>query len=268
MVTKIEIVDNTNTPLSYLRGLNGFENGKTFEFKPGINIIIGKNGSGKSTLLKLIEKYTLLDKDCHNEQLLMDLFKFNDNKIKDGVRVYGDYECSLFRLCHMDEMVNSDTSLSSFENFGATFTSMHSSTGEGVIIALQTMFKKMFSPNAKLSFPMSRIEDMSENSNDTWKERAKIYLEYVKNNKVETKEKEYTILIDEPDRNLDIENIKEIFCILGNPKENTQVIAVIHNPLLIYRLSKEKDVNIIEMEEGYVDKIKSEVDYLTNKKKK
>ena len=266
MITKIEIVDNTNTPLLYICDLNGFENGKTFEFKPGVNIIIGKNGSGKSTLLKLIEKYTLLDKDCHNQQLLSDLFKFTGHKIKDGVRVYGDYKCSLFRLCHMDEMVQSDTALSSFENFGATYMSKHSSTGEGVIIALQTMFKKMFSANAKLLFPLNVIEDIAENSNDTWSERAKAYLEYVKNNTVDLKEKEYTILIDEPDRNLDIENIKEIFCILGNRKENTQVIAVIHNPLLIYRLSKEKDVNFIEMEPGYLQKIKNEIDYLTNKK--
>lgn len=266
MITKIEIVDNTNTPLSYICDLNGFENGKTFEFKPGVNIIIGKNGSGKSTLLKLIEKYTLLDKDCHNKQLLSGLFEITNNDIKDGVRVYGDYKASLFRLCHMTEMANSNTAFSSFENFGATYMSMNSSTGEGVLIALQTMFKKMFSTNAKLSFPLTDIEDIATDSNDIWKERARAYLEYIKKNTIDFKEKEYTILIDEPDRNLDIENIKEIYCILGNRKKNTQVIAVIHNPLLIYRLSSQKDINFIEMEPGYLEKIKNEVDYLTNKK--
>ena len=91
-------------------------------------------------------------------------------------------------------------------------------------------------------------------------------MEYIKKNTIDFKEKEYTILIDEPDRNLDIENIKEIYCILGNRKKNTQVIAVIHNPLLIYRLSSQKDINFIEMEPGYLEKIKNEVDYLTNKK--
>ena len=99
MITKIEIVDNTNTPLLYICDLNEFENGKTFEFKPGVNIIIGKNGSGKSTLLKLIEKYTLLDKDCHNPKLLGDLFKFTGHNIKDGVRIYPkNAKCFVFEV--------------------------------------------------------------------------------------------------------------------------------------------------------------------------
>ena len=61
--------------------------------------------------------------------------------------------------------------------------------------------------------------------------------------------------MDEPDRNLDINRIKEVYNILSQEKENTQIIAVVHNPVLIYRLSKSKNVNIIEMTEGYVEDV-------------
>ena len=61
--------------------------------------------------------------------------------------------------------------------------------------------------------------------------------------------------MDEPDRNLDINRIKEVYNILSQEKENTQIIAVVHNPVLIYRLSKSKNVNIIEMTKGYVEDV-------------
>lgn len=61
--------------------------------------------------------------------------------------------------------------------------------------------------------------------------------------------------MDEPDRNLDITRIKEIYDILNHKKENTQIIAVIHNPILIYKLSKRSHVNIIEMTDGYVEDV-------------
>ena len=36
----------------------------------------------------------------------------------------------------------------------------------------------------------------------------------------------------------------------------TQLICVIHNPILIYKLSKLNYINWIELSEGYLDKIK------------
>lgn len=65
MTTKVIINDNTQTPLSHLHKLDAFKNGKEYEFKPGINIIIGRNGCGKSTLMNLIALYTLCyKKEC------------------------------------------------------------------------------------------------------------------------------------------------------------------------------------------------------------
>lgn len=61
MVEKVVIYDNTKSPVRYLSSLDTFNNGKSYEFHTGVNIIVGENGSGKTTLLKIIEKYLLVD---------------------------------------------------------------------------------------------------------------------------------------------------------------------------------------------------------------
>ena len=91
------------------------------------------------------------------------------------------------------------------------------------------------------------------------KSREKYY-KYIQEHTIEGDE--WTILMDEPDRNLSLENIQNIKDILSFHKQNTQVIAVIHNLLLIYSLFKNKDVNFIEMNKGYIKKVKTEVENL------
>ena len=36
------------------------------------------------------------------------------------------------------------------------------------------------------------------------------------------------------EKGIDVSNIKEIYDILKEPRDDTQIIAVVHNPLLIY----------------------------------
>ena len=65
--------------------------------------------------------------------------------------------------------------------------------------------------------------------------------------------------MDEPDRNLSIDNIKQIKGILSFHKPQTQIIAVIHNPLIIYALADNKEINFIEMTPNYVQKVKQTI---------
>lgn len=72
---------------------------------------------------------------------------------------------------------------------------------------------------------------------------------------------EYTVLMDEPDRNLDIKNIMQVYEILSFHKPQTQIIAVVHNPALIYKLSKLDCVYFVEMTKGYLKKV---IDFVNN----
>lgn len=82
---------------------------------------------------------------------------------------------------------------------------------------------------------------------------AKENISYKENSFVPTPEE----FIDEPDKNLDISNIEELYGVLSYQKEMTQLICVIHNPILIYKLSKLDYINFIELTNGYLDSIKN-----------
>lgn len=259
MVTKVCINDNTNTPIRYLSDLDNFQNGKTFEFKAGVNIIVGENGSGKSTLLNLIKRYLLVDhRGCGRgifnnriNALCKDIVD-RTPKLYDGVGVYADYDKNTFSLCHEGE-IESDEIMKSRLNFAAYIEQARASTGEAVVVAINALWKIIFSPDAKLKFDYSALKsDYPE------------YVEYVDKHRIECAD-EYTILMDEPDRNLSLENIGHIRNVLSFHKEQTQIIAVIHNPLLIYYLVKKNTVNVVEMTEGYVDKVMRTVKEMTRK---
>lgn len=259
MVYKVTIEDNKNTPIKYLADLKAFKNGTEYTFNSGVNIIVGENGCGKTTLMKLIQKYLLVGQqqcDEKNVNQLFEDYKLKDGEMLNGVDVYADYTTNIFRMAHPEEYRGeAGIGLQSFENFGALGIMMRSSTGEGVTTAINNLWNLMFSGKASLSFPKL----------SGWrKEKYAAYIGYAKEHRIKPteEEKEITILMDEPDRNLDIENINQIKGILSFHKPQTQIIAVIHNPLLIYSLSKNKEVNFIEMTEGYIQKIKTTIDNL------
>lgn len=266
MIEKLIVTDNTKSPLHYITGLKNFKNGTEYIFHPGVNIIVGENGCGKSTLLKLIKKYLLVDYiecdkgeyNCNINALFHDYRdKDSDNPfdlkktLLDGIEVFADYKKNTFRLCHAEEKLGNDSALKTFNSFGTYYTQLSSSTGEGVLVAINSLFNYMFSKDAKLFYDYSQFRNGSHDE----------YVDYVDRHRVEN-HNEWTIIMDEPDRNLSIDSINDIKCILDYHKENSQVIAVIHNPLLIYSLSKNKDINFIELTPGYINKIVESINNL------
>lgn len=257
MVTKVIITDNSKSPIHYLGDLPTFKNGKEFIFKEGVNVIVGENGSGKSTLINLIKFYLLVaEQDC-NSSKIQNLYKhFNtDDSYTDfcsGVEVFADYEKNTFRLCHNDEKSN-DFILENYHNAGSYFIQQHLSTGEGMMENLEALFDFVFGGKTSTTFNYNQFKDTKYNE----------YYNYVKNHTV--KSNEYTFLLDELDRNLSLNNISQIKGILSFHKPDTQLIVVIHNPLLIYTLSDDKNINFIEMSDNYINSIKKEIENLIKK---
>ena len=255
MVTKVVINNNEDTPIEYLSELKAFRNGRTYEFKPGVNIIVGRNGCGKTTLLNLIRKYLLVDlSECS-----AGAFNSNINDVCSGLTgpkhmyagadVYADYQRNTFRMCHAGERKANDEVFADEHSVNEFFGQRWASTGEGVLKSLDSLFGRMFSKDARLAFDYTQFRN-----------NYRPYMEYIADHVVEGDE--WTILMDEPDRNLDIENISQIRGILSVHKPHTQVIAVVHNPLLICALAKNPEVHFIEMTRGYVNKVRKLVNEL------
>lgn len=267
MIFEVEIVDNKKSPLSYLENLETFSNGKVFKFKKGINIIIGKNGSGKSTLINLISHY-MLCKDSMVSSVPKETFKLasffdsvfgNDEpSLLDGVKVKSDYSGVAYHFLSEKELSSDfDIALGNINQFESFFNSNSLSTGETVLYTLQQLFNLAFS-NKDIQFPILQLKNLMDRANDRWKVNIEKMLSYYKDNRVniDPKDFEYTFLLDEVDRSLDITNIETMYKVMSYQKERTQLICVIHNPILIYKLSKLDYINFIEMNEGYLDNIK------------
>jgi len=251
MVTKVVIRDNKRTPFRYISELDNFANGKTYEFKAGVNVIVGENGCGKTTLLNLIKTYLMVDytecnKGMFNSNINSLFMGWEKDSFLDGVDVYADYEKNTFRLSHAGEKL-SRKAIETISDFSDAYEQSRSSTGQGVLIAISSLFNYIFSKKAKLNFDYSMFAD-----------NYKQYYDYTQSHKVSC-DNEWTILMDEPDRNLSIDNIVDVKGVLSFHKPYTQIISVVHNPLLIYALSKCDEVNFIEMTDGYINKVKKTI---------
>lgn len=263
MITEIIINDKNKTPINYFGELKIFKNKKVFNFKSGVNILVGPNGSGKSTLFNLISSFffcedTMYSRVPNNGFEMPKLWKMFKEELLDGVDIKSDYKGLLFRYKPSLEMTK-DNVLDNFDNFNLFINSRNASIGEQTIQALGTLFEKMFNDeNLDLRFPFDKFKKRYNNCNESWNKKIKDLEEYYRRNTIKIEgEYQFTVLLDEPDRNLDIENINSIYNILSYKKPNTQIIAIIHNPILIYKLSKNKEINFIEFEKGYIDKIKN-----------
>lgn len=267
MLSKIKITNNTNTPFSYFSCIPALHNGRVFEFTPDVNIIIGPNGSGKTTLLKAAAMYGLsanyMESTLPEPSVLVSsdiskLWKPFTDKFCGGIKVIHDYKSKFYQLKPVADY-KGDDALLSFQSFENYFTGKNSSVGESTIVAINSLFRMMFSQEApEAGFPIPEIEKMVDRVNDIWSKRFKTLLNYYNKNRYLSEpgqELKRTVLMDEPDRNLDIDNIREVYGVLSFNHPQIQLIAVIHNPVLIYKLSKQPGVNIIEMVPGYKDKV-------------
>nr|DAQ75139.1 MAG TPA: Rad50 [Crassvirales sp.] len=265
MIRRIDFSDIKNTPIGYLGGIDFFNKNKSITFKSGINVIVGLNGCGKTTLLNLIRRYTLcltnMTSTCPsgNMEFIKLLFS-DDDKICDGIKVISDYQGVVFNMLDYKVLEEGSNCLQSASKFNTYINMLNCSTGEGISSGLDSLFNIMFDPKTNLEFPIKKLKEIAINKYSPAQSKAKAeqLLQYYRENSFQydnPKDFEFTVLMDEPDRNLDINRIKEVYNILSQEKENTQIIAVVHNPVLIYRLSKSKNVNIIEMTEGYVEDV-------------
>lgn len=274
MIRSVTVRDARCAPYSYVADIPALKEGTTIEFKPGINIIVGANGCGKSTLIKTIATYLLCGNGCMktptgynavgdavNDRHLWD--PTEGEKLLDGVDVAHDYNGVAFILRNSYEMENGDA-LRDMDSFVSAYKRRVSSMGENTMFSIQTLFDVMFADKGVeyLAFPVANLKKIMDNAGDVWKERIRQLLQYYKRNQVTDLTPEnfqYTVLMDEPDRNLDIYNLDQVADILSQDKEMTQLIATVHNPLLIARLSQKPNVNIIEMTEGYVNAVHTEI---------
>lgn len=260
MIQSVTIENNENMPLKHSPKV--LKNGTKFNFINGINIIIGKNGSGKTTLLRNMAFYLLCNDNYYSklpnfsilgECLRLDAL-FDGTTLKDGMKILCDYAGVVYNNQSCSTTDNSYDANRLYNYMEGTTKSV----GEKAKFELFSLFNIAFN-NKEVQFPIKELILKRDSSNDVWKDRFNSLLKYYKENSFDITPEEfsYTFLIDEPDKNLDISNIEELYKVLSYQKEMTQLICVIHNPILIYKLSKLDYITFIELTDGYLEEIKN-----------
>jgi predicted ATP-dependent endonuclease of OLD family len=235
----------------------------TFEFADGINIITGRNASGKSVLLKIIKTLCCIDEatypsmphpiDLHN--FLTDIWftipEYISEKLEkkdfpkssilwDGSMVHyltPEYFDSRNLWTKLDSPYSSSKEIFSM---GEVLNKMmtKNSQGESIIHLLM----KLYELNTEYDKPLTNV-------NNSWLKASDTFQNWINSF---PKDGKPTLLIDELDLNLDLDNQKTYWDYVKNLTKKWQVIVISHS----YFAFKQTDVNHIPLNKQYFNQVK------------
>jgi predicted ATPase len=221
---------------------------KIIQFEKHTNLLIGENGIGKTTIIEMIRNAAFCKKTFKstiNQGLLSLQLEMAEERLI-GIDIYGDWKRTVFNLRTADLLEEHD-SLYSVENFKQAFVGRNLSRGEALTYSIKELIETMFDQRSSTKFMFEKLE--SPKLQDYYTKHS-VYGETPT-----FQEAPITVLMDEPDNSLDIDNLEQVFDILNSRRDDTQLIISAHNPLLIYKASKNPRINFIELTEGYLNKI-------------
>jgi ATPase subunit of ABC transporter with duplicated ATPase domains len=235
---------------------------KRVEFTEGLNIVIGENGCGKSSLLNVIRALTLtgglrLDVSMWDQVGVFfpkekDFLSQDYDVVQDGVTIVNDYDAPVMPMDKLESRRSFDGSYECVEDFAQHFDEAKMSKGQKMLNTIRASIRRanryMESYSLAGLFPSGPM-------NSTFREGVDKVREHVESITCGDLPKRGVFLMDEPDEGLDIRNLAVLKNFLLEAGKTVQVIAVIHNPLLIRTLADK--ANVIELTEGYLEDVKN-----------
>lgn len=247
----------------------------TFNFTDGLNIITGRNGSGKSVLLDMIRNncgiisdnsYPVMPNPMHLHSWSDDKWISMSNYIKNQFENNDYPNCDIVWDGSMVHYLTPDTfdsermwnrEMARGENFSHQISNdlfsgieilgkmiSHNSKGESSIQVLNKIFNLSIEYQKQLT---------KKDVNDVWVKASDIFHDWL--NSMPRNEKP-TLLIDELDSHLDLDNQKSYWNYINYLTQKWQVIVVSHS-IFALRLKKscDFDINYINLNSEYFNKV-------------
>lgn len=272
---KIADCDIKTDDISHVFTLKELE-GKTFNFKPGLNLIVGRNGSGKSSLLQTIRNIWWCESfktpsfySSFLFQMGASLIHHSENGWYKLTEMVADYSRPMFNMRRTADIQHGSIQ-DSVLNMAQFYDSAHQSKGEETMQAISMMVKMITGQHIEckdkdffnFTASIDRLKKyLSIHDVDTIVESGQEMIDYFsRNNKCEEElSKCLTVTMDEPDANLDVEFLKSVKSFLEtvHREKRDQFLVVSHNVALIKHFLEDDTVNFIELSKGYLDEVAS-----------
>lgn len=273
MINSITIYKNTK---NFTTGLYHLKNKDvTYNFSDGINIITGRNGSGKSVLLKLLAYNSgILDNNtCAVMPSPSDVHIFlEDDEEKAWTKMPELIKKNLYNKNYPKSDINWDGSIVHYltpEHFNENnmwnryMNESYKPTNVTELFNGAEILNSLMSSNSKGEKGINvliKLFNLStnyplplQNVNDMWLKASDLFQDWIKSL---SKTGKPTLLIDELDSNLDLDNQSKYWEYINYLTNKWQVIVVSHS-IFALRLKKtcKFDVNYINLNPEYFNKV-------------
>lgn len=249
MIYKLDIKDPTQTPVKWLDKVEALNKPRTYEFKPGLNILWGRNGSGKTTLTKLLARLFHCEQGNHpvvTQESLDTLAGGGFNaKLDLGKSLALEHDGQGVRHFDPGHTVGLMGGGAAFDwDFGMEGIQnqlFKGSAGQTNMFRFDRILNEIIAGEVpEIEWKMKR-----ENVNDLWRERIDVAKGILKKN---GKKGQPTILLDEPERSYDLNAQGGTWKFMRAYAEDVQLIVASHSMFAL----QIPEAHYIELSPGYL----------------